>query len=496
MMKLNSLRVSAILACLLATSSHALKTEDRTLKSNMQVEYSKIPGEVDSLTEMVTKGELYGRLRSNNFWYDYDAPDTVTSQDHDKFGIGGNITYKTAFYHGLGATAGFYGAIPLGADNVEEGANYTKTAKDLYRTRADGSEASIGVFAVAYGEYKTAHNDVMIGRQIVDSILLSSNDAKMIPNTFEGVMFQNTNLPDTKIRLGYLMSQKLRDHQNFHSIVAYAARDENDDGASHKGLSVTNLNDAHIDVNPEMVFAEVENKSIKNLKINGEYIGLNGFFETLIAEMNYTIDLGDGWKFVPGIRYLHQFDDGAGAVGGASIAGTYGIDKTPSAAVLNSYTNPHSLDGSLVAARASLVQGPASVTLGYSTVSDKSDIVAPWRGFPTGGYTRAMAQTNWLANTESWMINGTYDFDQAKLISGLSCSASFSSIDIDDAKTLAGSIASSDRDVIYADAIQTFTSLPNAEFKFRFANVNAVTNSKTGLNDSYSEYRFEINYLF
>lgn len=496
MMKLNSLSVSAILACLFVTSSHALKTEDRTLKSNMQVEYSKIPGEVNSLAEILTKGDFYGRLRSNNFWYDFDSPDTVTAQDHDKFGIGGNITYKTAFYHGLGATAGFYGAIPLGADNVEAGANYTKTAKDLYRTRVDGSEASIGVFAVAYGEYKTAHNNAMIGRQIVDSILLSSNDAKMIPNTFEGAMFQNSALTDTKIRIGYLMSQKLRDHQNFHSIVAYAARDENDDGSSHKGLSVANLDSVQKDVNPEMVFAEVENKSIKNLKLNGEYIGINGFFETLIAEMNYTIDLADGWKLVPGIRYLQQFDDGAGTVGGASIAGTFGIDKTPSPAVLRSYTNPNSLDGSLLAARASLVQGPASVTLGYSTVADKSDIVAPWRGFPTGGYTRAMAQTNWLANTESWMINGTYDFDQAKLIPGLSCSASFSNIDIDDAKTFAGSIASSDRDVIYADAIQTFKSLPNTEFKFRFANVDAVTNSKTGINDSYSEYRFEINYLF
>ncbi|MFA6188984.1 MAG: OprD family outer membrane porin [Sulfuricurvum sp.] len=495
-MRFDKLSIVVLSISLFTISALALKTEDRVLKSNYQIDYLKVPGEVDIFSEIFTKGDIYGRLRSNNFWYDFDAPDTVTAQDHDKFGVGGNITYKTAFFNGFGATAGFYAAVPLGADNIEAGANYTKTAKDLYRTRVDGSEAPIGVAAVAYGEYKTVHNDVMIGRQIVDSILLSSNDAKMVPNTFEGAMFQNSNLPETKIRLGYLMSQKLRDHQNFHSIVAYAVRDENDDGASHKGLSVINLDTVHMDVNPEMIFADVENKSIKNLKLNGEYIGINGFFETLIAEMSYTIDLGSGWKLVPGIRYLQQFDDGAGAVGGASIAGTFGIDKSPSGAVLGSYNNPHSLDGSLMAARASLAQGPASITFGYSAVADKSDIVAPWRGFPTGGYTRAMAQTNWLANTKSWMLNGTYDFDQAKIIPGLSCSASYSSINIDDVKTFAGSIASSDRDVIYADAIQTFASVPNTEFKFRFANVDAVTNTKTGLNDSYSEYRFEINYLF
>lgn len=495
-MGLGKLSVAAIGMSLFAISALALKTEDRVLKSNYQIDYLKVPSEVDAFSEILTKGAFYGRLRSNNFWYDYDAPDTATAQDHDKFGFGGNITYKTAFFNGFGATAGVYGAVPLGVDNVEAGANYTKTAKDLFRTRSDGSEASIGVFAVAYGEYKTVNSDLMIGRQIVDSILLSSNDAKMIPNTFEGAMFQNSNLPDTKVRLGYLMGQKLRDHQNFHSIIAYAARDENDDGAAHKGLSVINLDTAHMDVNPEMIFADAENKSIKNLKLNGEYVGINGFFETLIAEMNYTLDLGDGWKLIPGLRYLQQFDDGAGRVGGSSIAGTFGIDKAPSAAVLSSYNNPHSLDGSLAAARASLVKGPASVTLGYSKVADKSDIVAPWRGFPTGGYTRAMAQTNWQANTRSWMLNGTYDFDQAKIIPGLSCSASYSSINIDDVKTFEGSIASSDRDVIYADVIQTFGSLPNTEFKFRFANVDAVTNTKTGLNDSYSEYRFEVNYLF
>lgn len=495
-MKYSVLSRVGVMAFLCVTSVYALKTEDRIVKSNMQVEYLKTSGVAETFAEMFTKGDVYGRLRSNNFWYDYDAADTVTAQDHDKFGLGGNITYKTAFFKGFGATAGVYGAIPLAGDNSEGTTNYTKTAKDLYRTRADGSEASIGVAAVAYGEYKTAHNDVMIGRQIVDSILLSSNDAKMIPNTFEGAMFQNNNLSDTNVRLGYLMRQKLRDHQHFHSIVAYAARDENDDGSSHKGLSVVNLNNANMDINPEMIFADAENKSIKNLKFNGEYVGINEFFETLIAELNYTINLGNGWKLVPGVRYLQQFDDGAGEIGGASIAGTFGIDKAPSVPVLGSYNNPRSLNGSLMAARTSFGQGPVTVTLGYSKVADKADIIAPWRGFPTGGYTRAMAQTNWLANTKSWMLNGTYDFDQAGMISGLSCSASYSSINVDDAKTLAGSIASSDRDVIYADAIQTFKTLPNTEFKFRFANVDAVTNSKTGINDSYSEYRFEINYLF
>ena len=493
-MRLNIISLIAVVTYVLGTSAYALKTEDRVIKSNYIVEYLKTPNEVDSFVEIFTKSELYGRLRSNNFWYDYDDPDTVTAQDHDKFGIGGNITYKTALYHGFGATAGFYGAVALGADNVEGITNYTKTAKDFYRTNADGTEAPIGVFAVAYGEYKTAYNDLMIGRQIVDSIILSSNDAKMIPNTFEGALLEDSNLPNTKIRLGYLMSQKLRDHQNFHSIIAYATRDENDDGASHKGLTPALISKYGSDVNPEMVLVTAENKSVQNLKLNGEYIDINGFFHTAIAEVNYQIAIADGWTLTPGFRYLRQFDDGAGVIGGAAISGVFKDNYGSSDA--KGYAAPNSADGSLWAARMILAKGPFSLMAGYSDVANKADIIAPWRGFPSGGYTRAMAQTNWLANTESWMINGAYDFDQAKMISGLSCSASFSHINIDDVKTTAGSIASSDRDIIYFDAIQTLKSLPNAEFKFRFANVDAITNSKTGINDSYSEYRVELNYLF
>ncbi len=69
-MKLVNLSIAAAAACLFATSAHALKTEDRTVKGNYQVEYTKAPGDVNSFTEIFTEGELYGRVRSNNFFWD------------------------------------------------------------------------------------------------------------------------------------------------------------------------------------------------------------------------------------------------------------------------------------------------------------------------------------------------------------------------------------------------------------------------------------------
>lgn len=485
------------LSIIAAHSLYAIQTDDRIIKPNSIVEYTKTPGEVSTFSDFLSEGKLYGRLRSNNFWYEYDVPDNGTALDHSKMGLGGNLTYKTPFYYGFAATVGFYGAIPVGSENLVGTTNYTKTAKDLYRTGSDGSENAIGVFAVGYGEYKNGSFDLMVGRQIIDTALLASNDAKMIPNTFEAALATSTYFPKTTLKLGYITAQKLRDHQEFHSIIAYEKLIENDDSSVHKGLSVSNLNSANKDVNPEMILVAAENKSLSNTRLYAEYGAISGYFSTLLLEGSYTFNLNDEWKLIPSIRYIRQFDDGAGAVGGASIAGSFGIDKTATSAQTATYSDIDSVDAAMVAGKLTLAKGAGQLALGYSQTDDKADIINPWRAFPSGGYTRAMAQNTWYANTDSWMAAWTYDFDKAKIIPGLYTYISYSHIDIDEAKSYAKTLESTDRDVIHIDAVQTLKSMPNTEFKFRFGAVDAKPFAYTGgVDPSYQEYRFEINYLF
>jgi len=487
--------VAAAAACLLATSAHALKTEDRVLKGNMQVEYTKVPGDVNSLTEMFTQGEVYGRLRSNAFYWDWDNEKANSTADHNAWGLGGNLTYKTGFFYGLGGTVGYYGTVPFTDENTIGTKNIGKAGKDTYRTRPDGSEGSIGVFAEAYLEYKAGKTDVKVGRQIIESTLLASNDTKMIPNTFEAAMVENKDIKDTKVRLGYITEQKLRDHQEFHSILAYEKLYENDDSAGHAGLTPAKIAAAGEDKDPEMIFVGVENKSVPGLKLSGEYYGIDGYFSTVVAEANYQIKLAEDWTLTPGVRYIKQMDDGAGKIGGAALAGNV------SGSNARGYNDPTSVDASAWMARLVLEHGPMKFTAGYSAVADDADLIAPWRGFPTGGYTRSMAQYNWMANTKSWMIKADYDLSKAGLVPGLKLSADYADMDYDDNKIWLSSVKYSDRNIFHVDAIQTFKALPNTEFKLRFATVDAdtlVTSSTTDMTDydSYNEYRFEINYLF
>ncbi|MFZ2890573.1 OprD family outer membrane porin, partial [Sulfuricurvum sp.] len=312
-------------------------------------------------------------------------------------------------------------------------------------------------------------------------------------------IIENKDIPNTSIRAGYIMSQKLRDHQSFHSIVAFEKYNENDDSGVHKGLTPSLISGAGEDVNPEMVLVTASNKSIPNLKLDGEYVAVSGFFKTAIAEANYQIKLNDSWTLTPGIRYLKQIDDGAGAIGGASLSGAFKGNTTFTGAA-NGYTDPNSADSSIIMARLVAASGPLELSAGYSKISDDADIIAMWRGFPTGGYTRSMAQVDWIANTKNWAVKAVYNFDKAGLVPGLLVAADYENMDFDDSKAFTSTFT--DRNIFHVDATQTFKTLPNTEFKFRFATVDAdpaytsATVQGTVDNNSYNEYRFEINYLF
>lgn len=495
-MKLVNLSIAAAAVCVLSTSAYALKSEDRTIKGNYQVEYTKVPGDVNSIGEMFTEGEVYGRLRSNMFWWDVDNPKNNSTADHNVWGLGGSLVYKTGYFHGFGATVGFYGTVPMHDENVFPGTttNYTKMGKDAFHTRADGSEGAMGNFAEAYGEYKHGKTNVKVGRQGIDSMMLATNDTKMIPNTFEAAVIENKDIPNTTLRAGYIMSQKLRDHQSFHSIIAYEKYNENDDSGAHKGLTRSLISGAGEDVNPEMILITAQNTSVPNLKLNAEYIGLDGFFNTIVAEANYKIKVGGSWTVTPGVRYLQQMDDGAGAIGGASVSGAFKGNTTWTGAN-GGYTDPNSADGSIIMARLVAANGPLELSAGYSEIADDADIIAPWRGFPTGGYTRSMAQVDWIANTKNWAVKAVYDFGKAGLVSGLKIAADYENMNFDDSKSATSGFT--DRNIFHVDAWQTFKSLPNTEFKFRFATVDADPSVGDTIDyNSYNEYRFEINYLF
>lgn len=138
--------------------------------------------------------------------------------------------------------------------------------------------------------------------------------------------------------------------------------------------------------------------------------------DQLRLEGNYTFKTGD-FKHSFGVRGYLQYDDGAGKI------------IKPKDSKLGD--NDNSIDSWLYAVRYILDYKDVKLLLAYSQTSTKGDIIAPFRGFPTDGYTRSMTQTDWNAGTKAYKVGIDYKVPQVK---GLLLQLSYSYYNRDESK--------------------------------------------------------------
>jgi hypothetical protein len=476
-MKLLKLSLAALGAIAFTTSLNAtLNSEKITLKNNMQVVHTKKPASVDNLSDAFSEGVFYGRLRSNAFIWDWK-----NKEDHRVMGLGGSLIYKTAPLNGVSATLGGYTTINPGWYRPDiSDAGIIKAGKDTFSRHrlATGGDYGMNVLAQAYLQYDFSKTSIKAGRQLFESVFTKSNDTKMIPNTFDGITLSSKDIENNTISLAYLAKQKLRDHTTSHDVIAYDGWVQNDDSAINKNLTVARVGDDN-----ELIIASVTNQSIKNLKANLSYALVPDIFSNITLEAQYSIK-ADEWKIIPAIRYMQQLDH---------LNANYNVANLKANSA--GYDDPNSLDTYLIATRVDFKKDAFMARVGYSYIADKADIIAPWRGFATGGYTRAMAQYNWYANTKTYMVRADYDFDKAGLLDGFSLMARYAIQDFDDKKPG----VQADSHVLHVDARQNIGDSFQVKFRYGYSNEKAGIidmNGATKSDNSYSEYRLELNYFF
>jgi hypothetical protein len=193
-----------------------------------------------------------------------------------------------------------------------------------------------------------------------------------------------------------------------------------------------------------------------------------------MLEANYKIAFGKDFSITPGARYIKQFDNGAGAIGGAAY------DGTPTG-----YKDPNSLNSQMMAAR--LVAGYKNYkfNLGYTQVNDEADLISPWRGFPTAGYTRSMARYNWVANTKSYRLELQVNANKTGIYKDLFVQTSVLHTDADETK------GQYDEDYYYLGFIQNVPSMLELQWRLRLGYADTKKTDGDNL-----DARFELNYLF
>ncbi len=459
-------------------------TPKMTIKTNNQLVYEKQKS-VDKFSQMFSNGQFFGRIRSNTFSYSWEK-ESATHKDYLISGLGGSLIYKSARFNDVSFGAGLYYSHAFFNDS-----KYPVTAlgkgKDLL-SRFDfvntGSK-DMAVLGQAYIDYTgIKHTKITLGRQLVETFYTKSNDTKMIPNTFDGVVLNNASLPSTKIKLAYLAKQKLRDHTAAHSVLMYGDANstsslrpewsENDDSAMHKGLTYTALKAAGVSTDAPLITGDLHNTSVKNLKTDLSFYYVPKLLSEVMSELNYKI-IFKSFTLTPGLRYIKQIDDKAGEIGGAAY--------NASAASLAGYKNPNSLDSQMIAARLVFKMNNYKLNLAYSKVFDEADLITPWRGFPTAGYTRSMARYNWQANTKSYRIELVRNANKTGIYKNTFIQASILHTDADENKGYF------DENYYYIGFVQN--PLQNLQWRLRLGYQDTKKVNSDGLDS-----RLEFNYIF
>ena len=474
----NKITLALSATVLFASSAHAtLQSEKVTLNSNMTLEYTQKQQEVENFNELFSEGEFFGRLRTNSFKWDWNQ-ESATRKDNYAMGIGGSIIYKSAIYKGVSFTSGLYTSQNPSFYRMDtEDVGYLKAGKDTlsrYDTKQTGN-FGMSVLGEAYIQYDYSNISLKLGRQLVESLFTKSNDTKMIPNTFDGVTAVSTQLSQTKFTFAYLAKQKLRDHTSAHDVIAYNPENpwsENDDSAVNRNLTVQRVGSDN-----KLIIATMQTKYLQNHKISFGMLYIPSILSELVAEASHTFTYNN-IKIIPAVKYLKQFDNLDATYEVANLKGNQ-----------DGYSDPTSLDSSMIALKLDLKYKALSSRLGYSSIADKADIVAPWRDTPTGGYTRAMGQYNWYANTKTYMLQVAYDLSKAQLVDGLSIMARYAIQDFDDNK--AG--VQADTNILNIDIRQNIGK--NLEAKVRLGFVSDEDEADKS-DVSYNEYRVELNYFF
>lgn len=484
---LQELKVKTLLlttVSLLISSYTEASFENSKLKvlNNRKVIFKKLPEPVSNIVDVFTEGMYYGRLRANAFVWNWDSDDYT---DNEALGVGGSIIYKTAPIYNLALTVGAYTSQNPDMLRMEkEEVGSVKAGKDTFsrdQVENDGDfdgEWGLTTIGLLSLDYRRENFEVILGRQVYESFFTASNDTKMIPNTFDGVSLSINSISKTQLRVGYFFKQKLRDHKESHDIILFDSWKQNDDAGVNKSLVKGVVKEEN-----KLLVTSIETKIIPGLKANLSMASVSDVFTSYAPEVYYTFNVGE-WKVVPGLRALFQTDL---------------LDSDSNVASLSSnttgYNNPTQLGSSLWAARIDVKNNFILFRYGYSSVADDADIIAPFRGFPTGGFTRAMGQYNWRANTKSHMVQMNFDFDKANLLNGAFASLRYAIMDFDDDKPG----VQSDANILHIDLAQEISD--GMEIKLRSAFITSksdiVAQDGTEKPDvSYDEYRLELNKLF
>ena len=379
-MKLAKLSLAAMVIAGLASSSFAAST---------------------TLEDAFKNGKVSGELKAWYFDQSADGQDAAGTNsalvaghrnNSDIITTGVTLGFVTDSLYGLTFGATFQGsANPLTAETSAK----STFAKDEY--------AGGGVLSEAYLAYTLGKTTLKVGRQFIDTPLVSGSGSRIYKEAFEGAVLLNTDLPQTTLFAGWV--------DKFQGRTSTVTGDSNGDapkfkdkaaftGAKQSGL-ITGFDDGFT--------VGAINKSITNLTLTAQYAIVTDVVgsatqiddvDVYYTEANYVLPM-NGFKL--------------------------GFDANFRGSKTGSNLDALNLEGTYTAGRISISElAGFGASFAYGTTSSSDAVVAGMGNGPTS-YTSTMIRgtsTRMMADTDSYLFAATYDFSKIG-VTGLSALAQY-----------------------------------------------------------------------
>ena len=473
-----------IIIALFSIANAQTNSPKQALKSNYEVLYQN-PQVADNIASMLQKGEVYGRIRSHTFRLEWERENT-SQKDYVLSALGGSLIYQSAIFKNIDFRVGSY--FTYADTTLSKGEiSYLKAANSAF-SRYDYTNKDkqyMAVLGQAYIRYSGVYEtEIKLGRQLLETFYTKSNDISMIPNTYDALIIQNKSIPKTALSFSYVTQQKPRGQSEqsaplvygdgAYNTGVYPEWSANNDNAMHKGLTYTALRNASKPTDAPLMIAEVKNSSLENTKLSTSIYNVPELLSVAMVEGSYTFKMNDDFSLYPALRYIEQFDDGAGMVGGAAIDG-----------LPNGYKDPNSLDTKMLMGKIGGKYKKLDFHLAYSEVFGEADFVAPWRGFLTSGYTFSLTRVNWMAEQKSYQLGLTLNQNKQALYKDLFVLFYATHTNANESK------GHFDEEYYYLGFIQNLPSLPELQWRIRIGYLDTEKKDADTL-----DTRFELNYLF
>jgi len=137
----------------------------------------KVAAPTNTLADAFKNGKVSGQIRTGYINFDPKLSGETTTFS---IAIGGQLKYETAAYYGFSLGAAFYTShaiLGLSGERSEGKYNDELSGDTHYDTLAE-----------SYINYHYEKFNIRIGRQLIDTPYADSDDIRMTPNTFEGVV--------------------------------------------------------------------------------------------------------------------------------------------------------------------------------------------------------------------------------------------------------------------------------------------------------------------